>query len=202
MQAVRTWLLLAAMTVLATACDSGLMHRKFQATDITGVDFGRDFHLTDHLGKPRSLVDFKGKVVAIFFGYVYCPDVCPTTMFELASALKQLGADAKRVQVLFITVDPERDKPELLARYMAGFDPGFLALSGTPAQIAATAKEFKVFYQKEPGESADTYTVSHSAGTYIYDTAGHLRLLVAYGRGTEVFSHDIQVLLSEQPKPE
>ena len=182
---------------MLSACDSGPMQRKFQATDVTGADFGKDFHLTDHHGKARSLADFKGKVVAIFFGYIYCPDVCPTTMAELASALKQLGADAKRVQVLFVTVDPERDTPELLGQYVSAFNSTFLGLYGTPEQIAETAKEYKVFYQKEPGETPDTYSVSHSAGTYLYDRQGRLRLFVPYGRGSAIFAHDIKALLAE-----
>ena len=197
LQIVRGLMLIAAAMVLVTACNRIPTTRTFQATDITGADFGRDFHLTDHQGKPRSLADFKGKVVVIFFGYTYCPDVCPTTLSDVAGALKQLGADAGRVQVLFVTVDPERDTPQLLARYVPSFNPGFLGLFGTAEQTAQTARDFKVFYTKEPGATPETYSVSHSAGSYIFDPAGRLRLFVNYGQGSAVFAHDIKLLLSE-----
>ena len=197
MKIIRNLFLAAAVMILAAACDSGPAHRKFQATDITGANFGRDFHLTDHTGKPRSLADFKGKVVAVFFGYTFCPDVCPTTLAELSGALKQLGADAARVQVLFITVDPERDTQAVLARYVSFFNPDFLGLYGSAEQTKETAKEYNVFYEKEPGNTPGSYSVSHSAGTYLYDPAGRLRLFVMYGEGGKVFVHDIKLLLSE-----
>lgn len=167
----------------------------FMSTDITGSDFGRDFNLTGHDGKQRTLGDFKGKVVVIFFGYTFCPDVCPTTLLELAGALKQLGPSADRVQVLFVTVDPERDRPEVLKRYVTAFNPGFLGLYSSADTLAATAKEFKVFYAKHPGPSPQAYAMDHSAGTYIYDMTGRLRLFVSYGRGAQVFAHDIALLL-------
>ena len=185
---------LAALLVLALAACSQSAP-KFEGSDITGIDYGRDFRLVDHAGKPRTLSDFRGKVVVLFFGYTQCPDVCPTTMSELASAMQKLGPDAARVQVLFVTVDPERDTPELLARYVPAFNPSFLGLYGDAAATAATAKEFRILYQKQPGPTPGTYSVDHSAGTFIFDPEGRLRVFESYGRGPEVFAHDIRVLL-------
>ncbi|HET9763687.1 MAG TPA: SCO family protein [Casimicrobiaceae bacterium] len=169
---------------------------KFQGTDLTGSSFGRDFHLTDHNGKPRSLEDFRGKAVVVFFGYTHCPDYCPTTLSELAAAMTKLGAEASRVQVLFVTVDPERDTRELLAQYVPAFNPTFLGLYGDAAATAATAKEFKVLYQKEPGPTPDSYTMDHSAGTFIYDPQGRLRVFEAYGKGPDVLAHDLHAVLA------
>ena len=194
---LRTLIAVVVVTLAATACDQPAGGKKFDAADITGAEFGKDFHLTDQNGKPRSLADFKGKVVAVFFGYTFCPDVCPITLAELSGALKQLGADAARVQVLFITVDPERDTQAVLARYVSFFNPDFLGLYGSAEQTKETAKEYNVFYEKEPGNTPGSYSVSHSAGTYLYDPAGRLRLFVMYGEGGKVFVHDIKLLLSE-----
>lgn len=194
---VRAVVLIVATVFTMAACDRTPVNKVFEATDITGADFGKDFHLTDHTGKARSLADFKGKIVVIFFGYTFCPDVCPTTLSDVAGALKQLGADAGRVQVLFVTVDPERDTPQLLARYVPAFNPDFLGLFGTLEQTAEAAREFKIVYAKEPGATEQTYGVSHSAGSYIYDAKGRLRLFVTYGKGSAVFAHDIKLLLSE-----
>jgi len=169
---------------------------KFEGSDVTGVSFGRDFHLTDHNGKPRSLADFHGKAVVIFFGYTHCPDYCPTTLSELAAAMTKLGTEASRVQVLFVTVDPERDTRELLAQYVPAFNPSFLGLYGDAAATAATAKEFKVLYQKEPGPTPDSYTMDHSAGTFIYDPQGRLRVFEAYGKGPDVLAHDLRAVLA------
>lgn len=169
---------------------------KFQGADVTGSSFGRDFHLTDHNGKPRSLEDFRGKAVVVFFGYTHCPDYCPTTLSELAAAMTKLGAEASRVQVLFVTVDPERDTRELLAQYVPAFNPTFLGLYGDAAATAATAKEFKVLYQKEPGPTPDSYTMDHSAGTFIYDPQGRLRVFEAYGKGPDVLAHDLHAVLA------
>ena len=166
----------------------------FKNTDITGADYGRDFTLTDHTGKPRTLADFRGKVVIVFFGYTRCPDVCPTTLAELKLAKEQLGEDGKRIQVLFITVDPERDTRELLARYVPAFDPSFIGLYGDSAQIAKVAKEFKVFYQKSPGKTPESYTVDHSSGSYVFDTQGRLRLLVRQGSVPNLVA-DLKTLL-------
>jgi protein SCO1 len=187
--------LLCVFCVVLASCDRSPNSLSLKATDITGADFGQDFQLTDFNGQPRRLSDFHGKVVALFFGYTHCPDVCPTTMAELASAMKKLGADADRVQVLFITADPERDTGEILKQYVTAFDPRFLGLRGTPEQTAAAAKEFKVLVQKNPGSSAGNYTVDHSSGTYLYDAQGRLRVYVSYGQGADVFAHDIGALL-------
>ncbi len=168
---------------------------QFRSSDVTGTAFGRDFALTDHAGKARTLADFRGKVVVLFFGYTQCPDVCPTTLATLVEALRQLGPDAAQVQVLFVTVDPERDTRELLSTYVTAFDPSFLGLSGDAEATARTAKEFKILYQKQPGRTPDSYTVDHSAGTFIFDPQGRLRLYVGYGQGADVFAHDIRVLL-------
>jgi protein SCO1/2 len=168
---------------------------KFQGSDITGVNFGRDFRLTDHTGKPRTLADFRGKVVVMFFGYTQCPDVCPTTLAELAATMSKLGQDADRVQVLFVTVDPERDTRDLLSRYVPAFNPSFLGLYGDAASTAEVAKEFKILYQKQPGATPGTYTVDHSAGTFIFDPQGRLRVYVSYGQGPDILVHDIRELL-------
>lgn len=169
---------------------------QFNATDVTGATFARDFELTDHHGTPRRLADFKGKVVVVFFGFTHCPDVCPTTLAELTNVLKQLGDDAKRVQVLFITVDPERDTQALLAQYMPTFHPGFLGLYGDIAQTTATAREYKIVYEKRPNAKG-SYTVDHSAGTFIYDQRGRLRLFASYGLGADALAHDIRALLRD-----
>ena len=186
-----TIVVLAALA--AIACGPG--SPKFMASDVTGTTFGRDFQLTDHNGKPRTLADYHGKAVVVFFGYTQCPDFCPTTLSELAEAMKRLGPDADRVQVLFVTVDPERDTPELLSKYVPAFDPRFVGLYGDADTTARTAKEFKILYQKQPGQTPGTCTVDHSAGTFIFDPNGKLRVYVGYGQGPEVFAHDIKELL-------
>lgn len=190
----RTILVALALLAMALAACAPPKAR-FQASDITGSDFGHDFALTDFNGKPRTLEDFRGKVVVMFFGYTHCPDVCPTTLAELAQTMQRLGADADKVQVLFITVDPARDTAELLRQYVPAFDKRFLGLRGDADALAATAKEYKVIYQKQPGTAPGSYSMDHSAGTYIYDTNGRLRLYVSYGQGTDVFVHDIKALL-------
>jgi len=168
---------------------------KFQASDVTGASFGRDFNLLDTNGKPRTLADYRGKAVVVFFGYTQCPDVCPTTLAELAEVMKKLGPEADRVQVLFVTVDPERDTPDLLSKYVPAFDPRFAGLYGDAAATERVAKEFKIIYQKQPGATPGSYTVDHSAGTYIFDPQGRLRLYVSYGQGPDVFAHDLRELL-------
>jgi protein SCO1/2 len=172
---------------------------KFKASDVTGTAYGKDFALTGHDGKARTIADFRGKVVVLFFGYTHCPDVCPTTLSELAEVMRRLGPDAERVQVLFATVDPERDKPELLSKYVPAFNPSFLGLYGDGEATARTAKEFRIIYQKQPGQTPGAYTVDHSAGTFVFDPQGHLRLYVSYGQGAEVFLHDIRQLLRSAP---
>jgi protein SCO1/2 len=163
---------------------------------VTGAEFGREFALTDHAGKARTLGDFQGKVVAVFFGFTRCPDVCPTTLAELKLVKERLGADGDKLQVLFVTVDPERDTPELLAKYVPAFDPTFLGLRGDAEATAKTAKEFKVFYQKAPGSSPDNYSIDHTAATYIYDPQGQLRLFAKHGMGADALAHDLKLLLA------
>jgi len=186
--------LLAAFAVVACGPEAP----KFMASDVTGTSFGHDFKLVDHNGTPRTLADYRGKAVVVFFGYTQCPDFCPTTLAELAEAMKRLGPDAERVQVLFVTVDPERDTPALLKNYVPAFDPRFIGLYGDADATARTAKEFKVVYQKRPGQTPGTYTMDHSAGTFIFDPNGKLRVYVGYGQGAEVFAHDIKALLKSQ----
>ncbi len=194
MKSPRIRAVLLALALIAALAGCQPKH-KFENTDITGAGYGKDFALTDHTGKPRTLADFKGKVVAIFFGYTQCPDVCPTTMVEMMEVMKQLGDEANRVQVLFVTIDPERDTKELLANYVPSFDPRFLGLTGSKEQIAATAKEFKVFYQKVPGSSETSYTMDHFAGMYLFDPEGRLRLFVRYGQQPTPVANDIRALL-------
>lgn len=168
---------------------------RFEGSDVTGSTFGRDFHLTDHNGKPRTLADFRGKVVAVFFGYTQCPDACPTTLSELAAVMQKLGPEASRVQVLFVTIDPERDTPELLSHYVPAFNSTFLGLYGDAAATAETAKEFKVIYQKQPGPTPGSYSMDHSTGTFLFDPQGRLRVYESYAQGPDAFAHDIRALL-------
>jgi protein SCO1/2 len=191
----------AAMLVVAGAlalsgCGAGAP--KFKASDVTGAAFGRDFALTDSSGKQRTLADYRGKVVVLFFGYTQCPDVCPTTLSTLAETMKSLGADANRVQVVFVSVDPDRDTGEVLASYVTAFNPSFVGLRGDAEATARTAKEFKILYQKQPGRTPESYTIDHSAGTFVFDTQGRLRLYVGNGQGPDVFAHDIRELLQAQ----
>ncbi|MCE2999295.1 MAG: SCO family protein [Betaproteobacteria bacterium] len=166
----------------------------FKLTDVTGASFGKSLELTDHNGQRRTLTDFKGKVVTLFFGFTHCPDVCPTTMVEMANVMKELGPDAARVQVLFVTVDPERDTAEVLRRYVPAFHPSFLGLRGSAEETAKVAKEFKIHFQKQKLASGG-YTVDHSAGTYILDGEGRLRLFAQYGTAAPALLHDIRQLL-------
>lgn len=177
-----------------TACTEQPAAPRFKLTDVTGASFGKDFALTDHNGQRRTLADFKGRVVTLFFGFTHCPDVCPTTLGEMALVMKELGRDADRLQVLFVTVDPERDTAEVLKRYVPAFHPGFLGMTGSADDIARTAKEFKIFYQKQklPGGG---YTMDHSAGTYVLDAEGRLRLFAQYGIGAPAILNDIRQLL-------
>jgi protein SCO1/2 len=170
---------------------------KFKSTDITGSDFGRELALTGHDGKPRTLADFRGKAVVLSFGYTHCPDICPTTLADMAAVMKQLGTDAARVQVLFVTVDPERDTPEILASYVPAFDSSFLGLSGDAAATQRTAKEFKIFYEKRPGGAPGSYTVDHSAQSYVFDTQGRLRLFVRQDRIAQDLAADLRTLLKD-----
>ena len=189
--------LLTAFLLSGLAGCSNAPKPSFLSTDITGADFGKGFNLVDHTGKLRTLEDFKGKVVVVFFGYTHCPDVCPATMGKLATAMTDLGPDASRVQVLFITVDPENDNAETLKEYLSAFNPTFLGLYGDTQAIKKTTREYNVVYQKHTDSSAGhhTDTVDHSTGTYIYDTRGKLRLYVSNDKGPDVFAHDISELL-------
>jgi protein SCO1/2 len=184
---------LACLLLCLSACQPG---EKFVNTDVTGLDYAKDFALTDHNGKPRTLADFKGKAVVMFFGYTQCPDVCPTTMAEMANVMQQLGPLADRVQVLFVTVDPARDTQTILAQYVPAFDKRFLGLYGDDAATAKVAKEFKVFFQKVPGKTPGSYTMDHTAGSYVFDPKGSIRLFVKHGQGTEPIVHDLKLLLS------
>lgn len=185
---------IAAVFAVA-GCQPATQPAVFHATDITGAGFARDFTLTDHNGRVRSLADFRGKAVAIFFGYTHCPDVCPTTLADFAAALEQLGPQAERVQVLFVTVDPARDTPELLRQFVPAFNPGFLGMYADTPTLERLAKEYKVVYQKTAVKGADDYLIDHSAGTYVYDPAGNLRLLVPYGSSPDAIAQDLKTLL-------
>jgi protein SCO1/2 len=185
----RFWSIIICSLLLA-GCDGG---PKFKSTDITGVDYGRTLALTDHNGRPRTLEDFRGKVVVLFFGFTHCPDVCPTTLAELSQALEQLGPAAQRVQVLFVTVDPERDTPQALAKYVTAFDPRFLGLFGDAEATRRTAQEFKIYYEKR--KTGDSYSVDHSGQSYVIDPQGRLRLLVRPDRIRQDLAEDLKALL-------
>ena len=185
------------ITVLALSLLSACSPDKpaFKSIDITGADYAKGFSLKDQNGQARTLSDFKGKVVVLFFGYTQCPDVCPTSMNELAEVKRQLGPAGDRLQGLFITVDPGRDTPDLLKAYMTNFDPSFLAFSPSPEELAEVAKHYKVYYKKVDGKTPTSYTMDHSAGSYIYDPEGHLRLYSRYGSGAQALTDDIRILL-------
>ena len=191
---IRRLLVLFAVAVLV-ACSGG--GPAFEASDVTGSSFGHDFSLKDPSGRTRTLEDFHGKAVVVFFGYTQCPDVCPTTLATLAQAMKELGPDADRVQVVFITVDPERDTADLLGKYVPAFDPRFVGLRGDAAATERTAREFKVIYQKVPGNAPDRYTVDHSAGVFLYDPQGRLRVFEGNNASPDVFAHDLRALLAQ-----
>ena len=169
----------------------------FSGIDITGADYATGFSLTDHNGQPRTLADFKGKVVVIFFGYTQCPDVCPTSMSEMAQAKQLLGTDGDKLQGLFVSVDPARDTPEIMKAYMGSFDPTFLALYAQPDQLPAVAKSFRIYYKKVDGKTPTSYTMDHSAGSYVYDTQGRVRLYHRYGSGAPALAADLKKLLAE-----
>lgn len=196
LKSMAAWTLGAGTAGVLAACSES--KPQFKAIDLTGADYARDFQLTDHNGQPRTLKDFRGKLVVLFFGYTQCPDVCPTSMTELAEAKKLLGPDGNKLQGLFVTVDPERDTPEVLKAYMANFDPTFLALRGTPEQLAEMAKEYKVYYKKAEGKTPASYTMDHSAASYVYDTEGRLRLYTRYGSGAQALASDLKLLLERQ----
>ena len=193
LQSIARWSLLAGSAGLLLACSEKKLN--FVSIDLTGADYALDFTMTDHNGQARSIKDFAGKVVVLFFGYTQCPDVCPTSMAELAEVKRLLGKDGERLQGLFVTVDPARDTPEVLKAYMTNFDPSFLALYTTPDKLEAIAKDYKVYYKKVDGKTATSYTMDHSAGSYVYDTQGKLRLYTRYGTGAPALAADIKLLL-------
>ena len=186
--------LLASAGIVLSACQPG--KPQFRGIDITGVDYAQNLRATDFNGQPRTLADFRRKVVVIFFGYTQCPDVCPTTMTEMLQVKQLLGADGDKLQVLFLSLDPERDTPEVLKAYMGSFDPSFLGLyAGSPDELAALAKDFKVFYKKVEGSTPGSYTMDHTASSYLYDPQGRLRLFSRYGSKPEDVAADVRLLL-------
>ncbi|MBT9494892.1 MAG: SCO family protein [Paucibacter sp.] len=192
---------LATLLALSLAgCDQlgGKAKPAFQGIDLTGAEYARQLDLIDQDGRSRSLAEFKGKIPVVFFGYTQCPDVCPTTLAELAEVKRSLGADGERVQGIFVTVDPERDTAALLKAYVASFDPSFLALRGSEAQTKAVAKEFKVYFAKVPGKTPETYTMDHTAASFIFDTQGRVRVFSRYGSGAAALASDIKLLLAEK----
>lgn len=189
--------LLASAGGLLAACQPD--KPQFKAIDITGADYAQGFQLTDFNGQPRSLADYKGKVVVVFFGFTQCPDVCPTTMNEMAQVKKLLGTDGDKLQVVFISIDPERDTPEVLKAYMGSFDPSFAGLyAASPEALAALAKDFKIFYKKVDGKTPTSYSMDHTAASYVYDPQGRLRLYARYGMGAQAMADDIRLLLQAQ----
>ena len=182
----------AALTLAACSADKP----QFKSIDITGADYARDFKLADHHGQLRSMADFKGKVVVVFFGFTQCPDVCPTAMAELAQVKLQLGAEGQRLQAIMVSLDPERDTPEVLKAYMTNFDPGFLALRPTLEQLPQVAKDFKIFYKKNEGKTPSSYTLDHSAGSYVFDPQGRVRLYTRQGVGVSAMTADLKLLLA------
>jgi protein SCO1/2 len=194
----RALLGLMLATFVTAGCDKFLPGSKtpFNGVDITGSNLGPDFRLADHNGKERSLADFRGKVVTLFFGYTHCPDVCPTTLSDMAQAVKLLGPDGARVQVLFVTVDPKRDTPELLRNYVPAFNPAFLGLYGDAAAQAKVTQDFKIYAAERPGKTPESYTVDHSAQSLVFDTKGRLRLMLPYGTAGDKIASDLRVLLN------
>jgi protein SCO1 len=194
MRAARLGALLATLTLLA--CEKP---PAFNATDLTGTEIGAagmTQKLVDHHGKPRSLSEFQGKVVVLFFGFTHCPDVCPTILGKMSEVMKELGSDAEKVQVVLLTVDPERDTPAVLAQYIPAFHPSFLGMSGDATSTAVIAKDFKIFYQKRPGSAPGSYTMDHSTGSYVIDAKGKLRLYLKHEDTAPLIAQDIKRLLA------
>ncbi len=188
---------MTALALALVACHGEDSSNEFRSTDVTGAEWGRAFHLTDHTGAARSLEDFRGKAVMMFFGYTHCPDMCPLTLAKMAQAMNRLGADSKRVQGLFVTLDPARDTPAVLARFVPSFYPTFLGLYSDPQTIAKTAKDFKVFYALQPPDKYGSYTVDHSSAIFVFDTRGRLRLYASADAEVDSLVHDLKVLLRE-----
>jgi protein SCO1 len=185
---------LAAMALALSGCTE---QPAFSGIDITGADYAQGFSLTDHNGQARTLADFKGQAVVVFFGFTQCPDVCPTSLTELAQAKQLLGEQGSRLQGLFISIDPERDTPAIMKEYMASFDPSFLALYAKPDELPALAKSFKVYYKKVDGPTPTSYTMDHSAGSYVFDPQGRIRIYHRYGSGAPALASDVKALLAE-----
>jgi protein SCO1/2 len=185
-------LLLGALTACQRAAAPA-----FNAVDITGAEYGRELELSDFDGRRRHLSDFKGKVTVVFFGFTQCPDVCPTTMLELAQVKKALGADGDKVQGVFVTIDPERDTADVLKAYIGNFSPDFVGLRGDAEETKAAARQFKVFYAKVPGKTDSSYTMDHTAGSYVFDAQGRIRLFSRYGGGAEALAHDLRLLIQQ-----
>jgi protein SCO1 len=187
------WAKFIVLAVLLAGC-APADKPKFHFTDITGAQFARQLSLPDHSGQTRQLSDFAGKVVMVSFGFTHCPDVCPSTLATWAGVKQQLGDKGRDLQVLFVTVDPERDTPELLRQYVPAFDPSFLGLRGSPEQTAEAAKEFKATYQKASGASPSTYTVDHSTQVYVFDKQGRVRLLIPHNAAVAAIVKDLKLL--------
>jgi protein SCO1/2 len=187
----------AAALALAGCGQSGSGGAAFKAVDITGADYAQALDLPDADGRMRQLSEFKGKVVVVFFGFTQCPDVCPTTLAELAAVKQSLGPQGADVQGVFVSVDPARDTPEVLKAYVETFGADFVALRGDDEQTRAAAKAFKVFYAKVPGPTDSSYTIDHTAGSYVFDRKGRVRLFTRYGTGAEALAHDLKILLDE-----
>lgn len=185
------------LAAVLQGCERAGAPAPFKAVDITGAPYAQDLDLPDTDGKRRHIADFKGKLTVVFFGFTQCPDVCPTTMLELAQVKKALGADGDKVQGIFISLDPERDTPEILKAYVQNFSPDFIALRGTLEETQAAAKRFKVFYAKVPGKTEGTYSMDHTAGSFVFDAQGKIRLFTRYGAGAEALKHDLQLLLKQ-----
>jgi protein SCO1/2 len=189
----RFWSITICSLLLLAGCDGG---SKFKSTDITGAEYGKSLALTDHTGQPRKLEDFRGKAVVVFFGFTHCPDICPTTLADLSAAIKSLGPQAEKVQVLFVTVDPERDTKDVLAKYVTAFDPRFLGLYGDAAATQRVAKDFKIYYEKR--KTGESYSVDHSGQSYVIDPQGRLRLFVRHDRIGADLPDDLKKLLQEK----
>jgi protein SCO1/2 len=200
----RRVILLAALAIPLAACERSVPAPEpepFKAIDITGADYARELALTDADGRARTLSDFKGKVTVVFFGYTQCPDVCPTTLAELAQIKKSLGPDGDKVQAVFVTIDPDRDTAEVLKAYVGSFGKDFVALRGSPEQTRAAAKQFKVFFAKVPGKTEGSYTMDHTAGSYVFDSQARVRLFTRYGSGADALAHDLKLLLAQASTP-
>lgn len=191
----RRLLVAGAGSLVLSACSETPPPPSFRGIDITGADYATGFSLTDHNGQKRTLADFKGKAVVVFFGFTQCPDVCPTTLSEMAQVKQLLGPDGERFQGLFISIDPERDTPEVMKSYVTNFDPSFLALYAPPGELEALTKSYKAYYKKVPGRTPTSYSMDHSAGSYVYDPSGRIRVYHRYGSGAQALADDLKVLL-------